>query len=191
MFSNLATAKLKVAIIGGGGAGVTTAWLLDNDAEITLYEKEEHLGGHANTINITLNGKTIPMYIHGDSSFMPNDFDKWSVANVAFDGRHSTMAMHKKWLSSTPVFKSWILDSSKKLPRPLYAQVKYRHPIIDAKYMRAQHAIQSIQGRDNLWFAGVYTFDINNHESTIISAMRVARGIAPNSERLKRMGHRF
>src|SRR5690349_17692863 len=50
---------MKVAIIGAGGAGLTSAWLLDGLHDVTLYEKEDRLGGHAHTINIDVQGRTI------------------------------------------------------------------------------------------------------------------------------------
>ena len=44
--------RLKVAVIGAGVAGITTAYLLDRKHEVTLYEKNDYVGGHTNTIVI-------------------------------------------------------------------------------------------------------------------------------------------
>ncbi len=49
----------SVAIIGGGGAGLTTAWLLDNDYDVTVYEALDRLGGNANSITVDANGKPV------------------------------------------------------------------------------------------------------------------------------------
>ncbi|WP_164743485.1 FAD-dependent oxidoreductase [Microbacterium sulfonylureivorans] len=43
---------MRVAVIGGGAAGLTTAWLLDGEHDVTLFEKDERLGGHAHTVAI-------------------------------------------------------------------------------------------------------------------------------------------
>ncbi|CAN7200861.1 FAD-dependent oxidoreductase [Phenylobacterium sp. LjRoot164] len=43
---------LKVAVIGGGVAGLSAAWLLSQRHAVTLYEDEERLGGHANTVEV-------------------------------------------------------------------------------------------------------------------------------------------
>jgi predicted NAD/FAD-binding protein len=51
--------QARVAVVGGGGAGLTTTWLLDEDYDVTLYESAERLGGHANTVEIVVDGKTI------------------------------------------------------------------------------------------------------------------------------------
>ena len=42
---------MKIAIIGGGSAGLVTAHLLDGVHEVTLFEKEPILGGHVRTLN--------------------------------------------------------------------------------------------------------------------------------------------
>lgn len=44
---------MKVAIIGGGVAGLTAARLLYKTHEITLFEKNDYVGGHANTISLS------------------------------------------------------------------------------------------------------------------------------------------
>src|SRR5215216_326103 len=50
---------MKVAIIGAGIAGLATAWLLDQDHNVTLFEKNEYLGGHALTVHFEADGKSI------------------------------------------------------------------------------------------------------------------------------------
>ena len=56
--------NMKIAIIGSGISGLSCAWFLKNEHEITLFEKENHarhnpFGGHANTSNINYNGAKI------------------------------------------------------------------------------------------------------------------------------------
>lgn len=48
---------MKIAVIGGGISGLSTAWLLSKNHEVTLFEKEKRLGGHSNTISIRKGGK--------------------------------------------------------------------------------------------------------------------------------------
>jgi predicted NAD/FAD-binding protein len=48
---------MKVAVIGAGISGLSTAWLLDSNHEVVLYEKNDFLGGHARTVTFEFNGK--------------------------------------------------------------------------------------------------------------------------------------
>ena len=44
---------MKVAIIGSGISGLGAAWLLNHhDIDFTLFEKDDRLGGHANTVQV-------------------------------------------------------------------------------------------------------------------------------------------
>lgn len=56
----------RVAIIGSGIAGLAAAHALSRRAEVTLYEADTHFGGHAHTVDVTLEGVT-----HGvDTGFL-------------------------------------------------------------------------------------------------------------------------
>jgi predicted NAD/FAD-binding protein len=44
---------MKIAVIGGGAAGLTAAWLLQKKHQVTLFEKNKVLGGHTRTIEVT------------------------------------------------------------------------------------------------------------------------------------------
>lgn len=43
----------KIAVIGAGISGMSASWLSQNRAQVTLFEKENRLGGHVNTIVIS------------------------------------------------------------------------------------------------------------------------------------------
>lgn len=54
--------RLKIAVVGGGVAGVTAAFLLARRYEVTLLERERYVGGHTNTIEVTEpDGRTLPV----------------------------------------------------------------------------------------------------------------------------------
>lgn len=48
--------RKKIAIIGAGISGLGAAWALRNVHDITLFEKRDRLGGHANTVDIDYDG---------------------------------------------------------------------------------------------------------------------------------------
>jgi len=58
--------RRRVAVIGSGISGLAAAYRLSGQAHVTLYEAGEHFGGHAHTVDVTLDGVT-----HGvDTGFL-------------------------------------------------------------------------------------------------------------------------
>jgi predicted NAD/FAD-binding protein len=56
----------RVAVIGSGIAGLAAAHALRSSAQVSLFEAGRHFGGHANTVDLTLEGLT-----HGvDTGFL-------------------------------------------------------------------------------------------------------------------------
>ncbi len=53
--------RLDIAVIGSGVAGLGAAWLLARRHRVTLYEREDRLGGHSNTVDVALDGMVLPV----------------------------------------------------------------------------------------------------------------------------------
>lgn len=123
--------------------------------------------------------------VHGDRRLMPRNPRDWSVLNVRFDPPWSAATMWKAW-TARDVFRSWVTREPH-LPEPLYALRTYQHVLPDPGYFRAQRALAALQGRDGLWLAGVYTHDVDSHESAIASAVSVARRLARDAPNLRRL----
>lgn len=57
----------KIAVVGSGISGLSAAWLLQNHSasnktsEVHLFESSDYLGGHSNTVDVTLEGHTAPV----------------------------------------------------------------------------------------------------------------------------------
>lgn len=49
---------MNIGIIGGGVSGLTCAWILSQDHEVTLYEQAGYAGGHTNTVSVPMAGRT-------------------------------------------------------------------------------------------------------------------------------------
>ena len=52
---------LKIAVVGTGISGLSAAWLLSRRHDVTLYEQADRVGGHSNTVQVSMAGWTIPV----------------------------------------------------------------------------------------------------------------------------------
>lgn len=56
----------KLAIIGTGIAGMGCGWFLHKDYDLTVYEQNDYVGGHTNTVSVDEDGTPV----HFDTGFM-------------------------------------------------------------------------------------------------------------------------
>ena len=52
---------LRIAVVGGGIAGLSAAWMLGSKHAVTLFEADGRLGGHANTVEARDAGGVTPV----------------------------------------------------------------------------------------------------------------------------------
>lgn len=121
--------------------------------------------------------------VHGDATLMPADRSAWSVVNIRSDGRHSQNSVWDPE-RGLPVFRSWV-TYDQRMPQPVYAVATYEHGKVTPAYYAAQARLKALQGVGGVWLAGIYTDDADSHESAVHSAVVVARGLAPDSARLR------
>ncbi len=72
---------MKIAIIGGGAAGVVAAWALNTRHDVTLFEKDDRIGGHVNTITTDFYGEEILV----DVGFVVFNFETYPVLSALLD----------------------------------------------------------------------------------------------------------
>ena len=53
------TGRAKIAVIGSGISGLSCAWLLRKSCDVTVYERDDRVGGHSHTVDVALNGSRI------------------------------------------------------------------------------------------------------------------------------------
>ncbi|CAO3439412.1 NAD(P)/FAD-dependent oxidoreductase [Azospirillum endophyticum] len=81
-------APLDIAVVGAGIAGLSAAWLLSKTHRVTLYEKEDRPGGHANTVEADGAGPVDTGFIVYNEPCYPNLvalFDHLGVRTRATD----------------------------------------------------------------------------------------------------------
>ncbi len=73
--NNIKEKQQRIAIIGAGISGLTCGHLLSEKHDVTLFEANDYLGGHTNTEDIELDGKTYPV----NTGFIV--FNDWTYPN--------------------------------------------------------------------------------------------------------------
>lgn len=66
---------MKIAIIGSGISGLTSAYLLSRRHDIALFEAGERIGGHTHTVNVTVEDEQYAV----DTGFIV--FNDWTYPN--------------------------------------------------------------------------------------------------------------
>lgn len=52
---------MRIAVIGAGISGLSAAWMLSRQHEVTLFEGQARLGGHTNTVDVHVDGRQFPV----------------------------------------------------------------------------------------------------------------------------------
>lgn len=134
--------------------------------------------------------KTI-MALHGDMSYMPQDEKSWSMMNVRFNKDMTVCSsVYKPWGTPDgyPVLRTCISYAPNiPLPKPLYGTEEFYHPLVTPEYFQAQKDLRPLQGKNNLWLAGLYIEDTDSHESALRSAIGIAQRLSPSSKRLLKL----
>ncbi len=58
--------RQRVAIVGTGISGLASAWFLHHEHDVTVFEKDDRVGGHSHTVMVPEQGSIVPI----DTGFM-------------------------------------------------------------------------------------------------------------------------
>ena len=72
--SDAPSAQKRIAIIGSGVSGLTCAHYLGTQHEVTVFEANDYIGGHVNTIDVALQDGKKPKSSHVESSAIDTGF---------------------------------------------------------------------------------------------------------------------
>ncbi len=72
---------MKIAIIGSGIAGLSCAWLLNKDHDITVYEVDHRVGGHSHTVPVPTATGDVPV----DTGFIVYNERNYPNLTALFD----------------------------------------------------------------------------------------------------------
>ena len=79
---------MKLAIIGSGISGLSSAYYLSKNHKVDLFEKEDHFGGHSHTIDIKIQDNVIPVdigFIVFNKKTYPNLINFFEENNIAIE----------------------------------------------------------------------------------------------------------
>ncbi len=128
----------------------------------------------------------VDVVVHGDPSFMPPDRRDWSDNNLFFDRDSAWMSDWQGLRADSLVFRTW-LPKGRAPPSPLYRRRSFRHVLMTSENPVLQRRIAALQGAFGLWVTGMYTVDVDNHESALLSALVPVHALAPRARNLARL----
>jgi len=79
---------MKIAVIGSGISGLSAAYYLSKKHHVDLFEKEDHFGGHSNTVDIIVDDKKISVdvgFIVFNYQTYPNLINFFEELNVEIE----------------------------------------------------------------------------------------------------------
>jgi predicted NAD/FAD-binding protein len=126
------------------------------------------------------------IFIHGDASFMPAARGDWSVINHLFERERLCMTEWSGHHQRRPVFRSWVPPGMRE-PGSVHARRDFQHLVVTPQSADLQRRLEELQGSARVWLAGMYVTDVDDHESALLSAIRVATALAPASPTLARL----
>lgn len=108
--------RLRIAVVGTGIAGLSASWLLAQGHDVTVFEKSGRLGGHSNTVDVPINGGSVPI----DTGFIV--FNTHTYPNLTALFQHLGVATQTSEMSFGVSLQDGLLEYSGGTLVGLFAQ---------------------------------------------------------------------
>jgi uncharacterized protein len=139
---------MKIAVIGSGISGLTSAYLLCGAHEVTVFEANDYIGGHTNTIDVPLGGKVYPVdtgFIVFNLKTYPNFVKllqqlgvEWQDSNMSF-----SVQCARTGIEFSPTSLNALFSQRRNLLRPMFYRM-----LFDVLRFRRQ-ARELLKGNDD------------------------------------------
>ena len=118
---------LKIAVVGTGISGMAAAWLLSRSHEVTVFERDDRIGGHSNTVDVAAGDTTIPV----DTGFIV--YNEAAYPNLAALFKHLDVPTRPSEMSFAASLREGTLEYSGTDLAGLFAQ---RRNILSPRFWR-------------------------------------------------------
>jgi len=139
---------MRIAVIGSGISGLTASYLLSPNHEVTVFEANDHIGGHTNTIDVAIEGHTYAVdtgFIVFNTKTYPNFTRLMKKLDVTW--QPSTMSFSLQCKKSGLVFSPSTLNSLFAQRRNLLRPAFYRMLLDAVRFRRKSLAL--IEDKDD------------------------------------------
>ncbi|MBD74246.1 MAG: hypothetical protein CMM96_01970 [Rickettsiales bacterium] len=120
--------KISVAIVGSGISGLSCGWLLSKNCDVTIFEKNDYIGGHSNTVSI--NPKNCKDILSVDTGFIV--FNKLNYPNLVRFLEHLNIKTYNSDMSFSVSLKQLGIEYGGQNIKTIFAQKKN---ITDPKFL--------------------------------------------------------
>lgn len=132
--------------------------------------------------------------LHDDPIYVPAEERLRSLLNATLTDAHCEVSMSMAEAlapasdgTRLDLWKSWVTHRAEQ-PSALRVRETYTHIHTNPATLRAQAQLAALQGEGGLYFAGGWTAPFDAQETALVSALDVARRLAPTSSRLALLG---
>ena len=91
-----ANSRRRIAVVGSGIAGLSAAWFLSRDHDVTVFEASDRFGGHSRTVDIPIGGPAVAVdtgFIVYNELNYPNLTKLFEVLDVATDASNMSFSV--------------------------------------------------------------------------------------------------